>query len=271
MTARISAAVCTYDRYERLERCIANLREQTLPEHEYEIIVVDNSPDPSAAGDCVARCSGIPNLRYVHNTPPGLSRARNRAFAECRTPYIAYTDDDAVADPRWLERIVEFLEVCGRDVGSLTGKVLPLWECDRPAWLEDRLLGCLSVVDWGAKCIELGPDQYPVGANVAYNMTAVRSVGMFSTKFGRCGRSLMSNEECEYRRRLEAAGWKTYYAPDVIVCHAIPAERGDDSVALPTDSLAGYITRRNARERVRRRTSVTPNRGPNDRLEHQRR
>lgn len=225
MTARITAAVCTYERYGCLSRCITSLRNQTLPLSAFEILIVDNSIDANDAEAALAVHSDAPNLRYLHHAPPGLSRARNRAFSECQAPLVAFIDDDAVAEPEWLENITEFFEQCAPDVGSLTGKVLPLWECPRPSWLDDRWLGYLTVTDWGDASILLGADKYPVGTNLTYRMTAVREAGAFNPEFGRCVDSLMSNEEFEYRRKLEAAGWTTHYAPDVTVRHAVTAER----------------------------------------------
>jgi glycosyltransferase involved in cell wall biosynthesis len=36
-----------------------------------------------------------------------LSRARNRALRECTSEIVAYLDDDAVPDQRWLQRILD--------------------------------------------------------------------------------------------------------------------------------------------------------------------
>jgi glycosyltransferase involved in cell wall biosynthesis len=41
----ISAIVCTYDRYASLGNCLGTLERQTLQREQYEIIVVDNTPD----------------------------------------------------------------------------------------------------------------------------------------------------------------------------------------------------------------------------------
>src|SRR5438270_236110 len=42
---KISAIVCTYNRYDLLPRALASLATQKLPPTEFEIVVVDNSPD----------------------------------------------------------------------------------------------------------------------------------------------------------------------------------------------------------------------------------
>ena len=42
---RISVAICTYDRYDLLPEAIGTAARQTLPAADYEILVVDNTPD----------------------------------------------------------------------------------------------------------------------------------------------------------------------------------------------------------------------------------
>ena len=47
--ATITAAVCTYDRYDLLPKAIDSLTRQSLNSSQYRILVIDNSPDHQRA------------------------------------------------------------------------------------------------------------------------------------------------------------------------------------------------------------------------------
>jgi GT2 family glycosyltransferase len=98
MTLRVSVVVPTCGRAELLERCLRALENQSLPREHYEIIVIDDS-----------------KLRS------GPAAARNRGWRQARAEIVAFTDDDTVPDPHWLERGLEAMRehvdaVCGRIV-----------------------------------------------------------------------------------------------------------------------------------------------------------
>ena len=60
----ISAVVCTYDRYDLLEGAIETLIGQSMPAHQFEILIVDNSPDAGASEQVGAsfRAVGEPSM-----------------------------------------------------------------------------------------------------------------------------------------------------------------------------------------------------------------
>lgn len=76
----VSVVVPTCGRPDLLARCLAALERQSLPRGEYEIVVADDTA-----------------LRS------GPAAARNRGWRRARAPVIAFTDDDTVPDPGWLE------------------------------------------------------------------------------------------------------------------------------------------------------------------------
>jgi hypothetical protein len=105
------------------------------------------------------------------------------------------------------------------------GKVTPVWQTPRPAWLPDALLSYLSLVDWGPERTTLSPPKYLAGTNIAYPADLLRRLGGFRTDLGRAGESLVSNEELEMCDRIRAGGFDIVYCPQAVVAHAIPAGR----------------------------------------------
>jgi glycosyltransferase involved in cell wall biosynthesis len=224
---RIAAVVCTYNRYDLLPKAIQSLAQQSVGAADYKIVIVDNSPDHEAAARYAEQLRGPSNLTYLVENTPGLSNARNVAARECGTEIIAYMDDDAIADPRWLEELLRAYERFGPEVGIVGGRVVPIWEAERPRWLHDRLLGHVSVVDWGGEYRVAAPNEWFAGTNVSYRTDLVLRHGGFNPSLGRVGSgiSLMSNEEIELSEAIKAAGKLLVYAPEARVDHLVDRKR----------------------------------------------
>ena len=102
-----SIIIPTYRRPDCLVRAIRSCFDQQHAGGDYEIIVVDNNPDGSAA-EIVAELvagSAVP-LRYVAEPRPGISHARNTAIAAAQGRYLAFLDDDQEAEPGWLNALL---------------------------------------------------------------------------------------------------------------------------------------------------------------------
>jgi glycosyltransferase involved in cell wall biosynthesis len=223
----ISAVICTYDRYDLLPKAIESLKAQTLPAAQFQIIVVDNSPDHARSDEFAERYCAIPNLTWVIEKRPGLSNARNVGTERAASPVVAFMDDDAIATPTWLETLVAAFGNFGSAAEAAGGRVMPIWGSPRPAWLPDELLGYVSVVDWGGTTRAAGPREWVAGTNIAFRKEALERAGGFSVGLGRNkgGHALLSNDEIEIIARLRGTGGQLLYVPDAVVEHLVPADR----------------------------------------------
>src|SRR5215472_10583625 len=112
----VSLIICTRDRPSELARCLASLAKQTyVPD---QIVVVDNA---SLAKDTEKVCREA-DVVYVHEPRPGLDAARNAGARASTSEIVAYTDDDVVLHPRWLEQLVEAFDA--PEIWAVTGLVL---------------------------------------------------------------------------------------------------------------------------------------------------
>jgi glycosyltransferase involved in cell wall biosynthesis len=228
MTAmRISAAICTYDRYDLLPKAIESLARQTLPSGDFEILVIDNSPDHERSEEFARRYRDVGNLSWLVEKTPGLSNARNVATRGARAPLIAFMDDDAIAAPDWLERYVAVFEKFGADAQVAGGRVDPIWESPQPEWLPDGLLGNVSVVNWGGADRFAAKSEWVAGTNIAFRTDSLNAAGGFSVHLGRTrgGQLLLSNDETDVIERMTANGARLIYAPTAVVQHLVPSER----------------------------------------------
>lgn len=116
----VSVVVATCDRPDDLRDCLRSLVAQrtTRP---LEIIVVDNRPASGLTAPVVAE---FPQVRLLEERRQGLSYARNCGIGTSSGAIIVTTDDDVVAPPDWIERLVA--PFARADVMIVTGNTLPM-------------------------------------------------------------------------------------------------------------------------------------------------
>jgi glycosyltransferase involved in cell wall biosynthesis len=211
-----SVVICAYTlaRWDQLQQAVESVASQTSD----LVIVVDHND--ALLERCVARW---PGHRVVANRhAQGLSGARNTGVSEATGDVIAFLDDDATADSRWLELLTA--QFADASVGGVGGYVAPAWAGSPPAWLPSEfwwVLGC-SYTGLPAETAEV---RNPIGANMAFRSSVFERVGGFREEIGRVGTTPLGCEETELSIRARAAGFTIWYRPDAIVHHWVPAER----------------------------------------------
>jgi glycosyltransferase involved in cell wall biosynthesis len=228
---RLSAIVCTYDRYSYLDSAINSLLAQSLAAGELEILVVDNSPDQRAAAEYGARYTHIPHLRYVLEPVAGLSNARNTGLGLARAPVVGFIDDDATAHPGWAAGMLHAFATFEPPAGAVGGPVRPVFASPRPGWLSDSLLGYIGVIDCGPAVVAIPPGETIFGCNMALDKHLAEQLGGFSRQLGRIGSglTLLSNEETDLFARMRGAGKAIVYTPEALVHHHIDPRRLDQA------------------------------------------
>lgn len=101
---------------------------------EIELIVIDNSPNPTTRDICVQTGATLPfNVHYATEPEPGITYARNRAMAvalERGAQFIAIIDDDDVPNSDWLRQLLECQQATKADIvfGSwILDEQMPEW------------------------------------------------------------------------------------------------------------------------------------------------
>src|SRR5579864_5940100 len=96
----VSIVIPTYLRPDMITRAVNTCLAQEAVDVPFEIVVVDNDPAGSAQPTiaALAENSAVP-IRYVAETRPGISHARNTGVASAAGRYIAFLDDDEEAEP----------------------------------------------------------------------------------------------------------------------------------------------------------------------------
>jgi len=218
-TPSVAVVVCAYttNRWSRLAAAVASIRAQTLPPDEL-ILVIDHNDE------LFERARTLPATVMANSGRRGLSGARNTGVARVRSEVTAFLDDDAVAEPAWLQRLAE--PYTDPAVVGVGGAVRPDWQEGRPAWFPAEF-------DWVVGCTHNGlPSRLaavrnPVGANMSFRTAAIRDAGGFAEQLGRVGTLPVGCEETELAIRIVHGrpGARILHQPAAAVDHHVPSSR----------------------------------------------
>jgi glucosyl-dolichyl phosphate glucuronosyltransferase len=209
----ISVVICAYteERWNDLVQVVQSIRRQIHAPREI-ILVVDHNPKLLARVH--AEIDGVIAMENAHK--PGLRGGRNTGLARASAEVIAFLDDDAVAEPDWLERLAE---------GYDSPKVLGVGGAPRPDWLAGRPAWFPAEFNWVVGCAYQGMPEFraPVrnlfGCNMSFRREAFDTVGGF-----RLGYSCDETEFCIRAHQV----WPDrvlMYEPAAVVNHKVPASR----------------------------------------------
>lgn len=214
---KISVVVCTYNRCKLLNNALKSLISQSLAEKYYEVIVVDNNSSDQTK-KIVNDFIGTP-IRYCTEKEQGLSYARNLGIKEAKGDYIAFIDDDAIADRMWLETALSVINRISPKIFG--GIILPYYETDKPYWFKDKY----EIREPAKTSGYLEEDNYLSGSNIFFNLSLLHKIGVFKTSLGMQGNKISVGEEVELQKRARTISTGIYYDPKLIVNHLVSKEK----------------------------------------------
>lgn len=223
----VSLIIPTFNRRVSLERTIASARQQSFPDTEFEIIVVDNG-STDGTRDLVEQLNqdGGKRLGYIYEQQPGLHHARHAGACAATGGVLVFTDDDATFDAGWLQSYATAFHRYP-EMAAAGGPVRPRWEVAPPGWLlelltDTRMLVRLSLRDVGQE-FRLDPQGSFYGVNMAIRRQVLFGVGGFNPDS--FGDTWLGDGEDGLVRKLHDGQKLIGYLPDAIVYHHIPSER----------------------------------------------
>jgi glucosyl-dolichyl phosphate glucuronosyltransferase len=219
----VSIIIPTYNRSDRLQTTVESLIAQRYPSDRFEIILVDNASTDDTAS-VIARLVGMfPAVRPLSEQRRGAHWARNAGATVSLGEILYFTDDDMVADPDMLANLVVPFSM-DANVGSVTGRVLPRWETEPPAWvLEHCRNALLSLNDRGEALMISDEDPGVFSCHQAIRREAFFRAGGFNpdTNAG----EFVGDNETGLNIKVKKLGYRFAYAGEAVTHHIIPASR----------------------------------------------
>lgn len=198
----VSVVVSTRNRAQRLAALLESLRGQTLSG--FEVVVVDDGSTDGTA-ELLDRERTRPGLELRvlrRERSGGPATGREEGWRAARAPLIAFTDDDVVAAPDWIE---QGLRAAAANPGALVqGRTDP-----NPA--EVHLLGPFSRT---LEVTSLGP--WFQTCNIFFPRELLERLGGFDTSFRNPG-----GEDTDLAWRALAAGAPAVFAGEARNYHAV--------------------------------------------------
>jgi O-antigen biosynthesis protein len=219
-----TVVVATRERAGQLARALDSLLAQDHPR--FEIVVVDNAPVTDETRELVER-KYAERVRYVCEPVPGLAAAHNAGLDAVRGEVVAFTDDDVVADPRWLTELTAPL-AADAGLGCSTGLILPARLTTPAQVLLESHGGFAKGFTPRTYDPARPPGDEPLfpftagrfgsGANMAFRTAVLRSVGGFDPATG-AGTAARGGDDLYGFVRVLAQGHRLHYTPYALVWH----------------------------------------------------
>lgn len=218
----VSVVVVNWNGAHYLGPCLESLVRQTYPR--LEIVVVDNgSTDGSLA---LLRRDWAARVRLVEQPMNlGFAGGSNAGIRAAKGEYVALLNNDAIADPRWVEALVGAAEA-DRSIGMCASRI---YVQDRPGVLDSAGL-LISRDGIGRGRGRLEPDSaafgheeealVPSGCAALYRRAMLDQVGLFDEDF------FAYCEDSDLGLRARLAGWRCRYAPAAVVQHRYSGSAG---------------------------------------------
>jgi hypothetical protein len=219
----ITVVVLNWNRADMLADCLKSLFSQSrLPDR---IIVVDNGSTDGSVERVRRQFSGIDVIDLPYNM--GFCKANNIALKTVETEYVALLNNDAMAHPQWLEKLIHAMTDYP-EAGSAASKML---YADHPE-LIDRAGDGYSMAGAGIlRGRRQSADRFDsmewifgacAGAAI-YRMDMLHEIGLFDEDF------FLLYEDVDLSFRAQLRGYPCLYVPKARVYHWASSSIGHDS------------------------------------------
>lgn len=202
-----SIVVPTYNRQDRLTLCLQALARLDYPRDRYEVIVVDDGSMVSLE-DVVMRSRDHLDIALLKQPHAGPAAARNVGARHAKGEFLAFTDDDCMPSPDWLQKLaLRFAEASDCAIGGRTLNALS----DNPYAEASQLLIDYLCAYYNA---DLDRASFVTSNNLALLANHFHTIGGFDETFQRA-----AAEDRELCDRWRYHGYRIIYAPEVVMYH----------------------------------------------------
>ncbi|ELZ26384.1 glycosyltransferase AglG [Halogeometricum pallidum JCM 14848] len=239
---KISVVVCTYsmERYPSFSECVESVLAQTYDDLEI-VLVVDGNEEVFSRVE--ADFGGLDDvILHCNDENRGISYSRTKGAKLASGDVVAMIDDDATAEPDWIEKIVATYEANPEAV-AVGGNVIPDWVAEKPDFFPSEFY-------WLVGCDERGFGNHldevrnTYGSNISFDRDAFLEAGGYDENTGRKGdRHIQAHEAPVCVRIYENTGKRVIYNKRARVHHKLFEYRTDFRWLVFRSFWQGYSKR----------------------------
>lgn len=231
----LSVVICAYteNRWNELLESVQSVRQQTQAPEEIIVVIDYNSALFQRAKTALSD-----DIIVIENhEEKGLSGARNSGAAIAHGSVVAFIDDDACAQPDWIEQLMACYT--HQHIVGVGGKIEPRWPDLPPFWFPEEFYWVVGCTYRGMPTKKKAVRNI-IGANMSVRRRVLREVGGFRSSFGcnyndsdtrRNGPRWLEHhagdEETEFCIRVSQSKPESQwiYAPLAVVKHCVSLQR----------------------------------------------
>jgi glucosyl-dolichyl phosphate glucuronosyltransferase len=218
----VSVVICAYseERWETLEGAVKSVHDQVHHADQLLIVIDHNTPLLQRAAVAFPEAEVVSNLAERR----GIAGARNSGVHYNRCGVIAYLDDDAAADPYWLQELLAPYE--NSAVIGTGSQIDAAWTGQKPKWFPEEfgwVVGC----SYRGQPTVLAPVRNFIANGMSLKSEAFDEAGLFLTDIGRVGVVPLGCEETELCIRVgkQFPDSVLLHVPTARILHDVPSAR----------------------------------------------
>jgi glycosyltransferase involved in cell wall biosynthesis len=242
-SVKITVVIATCNRVSSLRNCLSSLEAQTLDRDLFEVLVI-NDGSTDSTGQFLADFMSETEMgfRYISHRNSGVSYSRNVGIDNAEGEYVAFTDDDCIVPPDWLEKMYQGFSSADQDVAGIGGPLNCITEHNDTfvsnfiQFIDEfNYIPVLTrLVIWYRHTSQLRGDEavpYLRTSNAIFRKKYLKEVGGFDVGFRRPG-----GEDPDLCYRLLNQNYRFCFDRELVVLH-----NSRDSLTAFFKSLRNYL------------------------------
>jgi len=241
MPVFVSAIIPSYsmENYGNLRDAINSLLNQSYVDIEIVAVIHTNK---SLYDEVAKAYHGQTKVKVIFKERSlGAYAARNVGIRAAQGDILAFLDDDAAADEKWVENLVNTYQEL--DAIAVGGKILPVWLPRKPAYFPEELYWLVGITYKGFAEDKVVKVRNTFASNMSFKREVFEQVGLFNENLGfsKQGTSYIQGGEAEFSLRMTRKfDVGVIYNPEAIVYHKIPVSKARLKLMLKRSFYQGY-------------------------------
>ncbi len=223
---KFSFIIPTNNRAALLEELLHSMIIQNFNPDFFEFLIIDNNGSDNSPEivDSFKKNNPKFDIRYLKEKRQGVQYAWNKGIDEAKGKLLIFVDDDASFHKDYFENLEKDFENNLDNVAG-GGKVAPVFEIQKPAWIYKYIMPYFAEINLGEKS-KFPKKKHPFATNMLVSKNIFDIVGKFDTdKFNDKSVILPGTFEKDLFNRIRQEDFPVYYYYDLVVWHFIPQEK----------------------------------------------